>query len=1463
MNTTNHSRRSVLTAKAHEILAELSEISGEESAEDGVTRLSEDESLSFQSVSGDAVQSVIQQQLELMKQQLELLKSGSKTLDSGVSRVSHAVPSMLAGNSQVDRQNGLSFSTDTIYPLTEPVTEIWLASQASAQSALCFNEAIQLNFSGPLDPNAMHGALDDVMDRHEGLRATFLEDGEGFQIQPNLKVAMSVTDLSDLDSDERDERVEALLNWERNTPFELVNSPLIRARLIKLSEEQHSLVICTHHLICDGWSFGVISGDLGLFYTARLTGTVLEMEPAPRFGQYAEDVVRSALNRNDDKCDQFWQSQYDEPVPALSMPRDGDLRDGDEAGYRCKSISDHLSPETVSQLKGVASEAGATMFTLLLGAYRILLSRIGRQTRIMTPFPLSGQGANIENENLVGQCVNFLPFVGEVDLEVSFSEFLSRTQQELLEVFDHQDYTYGQLLKNLPADKRPSAEAAFKYEVLNSFDEFSGLQTDLAEVTANYLFYPLFLDVVEGADSIEFRFTFQTDQFSRETVEQWTNSYRAILETIAESKESTVSRISSALTPEQWEMMCQWNETKVDYPGEKTVISLFEEVAATRKEANALIWDGGKMSYTELKSMADHIAQHLAAKGVTEGSRVGLFLDRSAERIAAILGILKLGAAYVPLDPEYPEERLDLILEDSGTSIVVTQGSLLPRLPKHCETVIDVQVATHGELGQPFPQTFAGDSTKTAMCVMYTSGSTGNPKGAVYAHKGLIRAVCNINYCDLNPDETILHTSSICFDVSTFEMFGALLNGGTLAIPPAEPLSLGTISDCIANLNVTTLWLTSGLFQLMVEEQVEAFSGVRQLLTGGDIVPVSHSARLMKAHPELQLINCYGPTENTTFSTAHPVSKSDLARKALPVGRPISNSSVWILDQNNVPVAPGVAGELCCGGDGVCLGYLNNPELTDEKFFTIKLGENRPAERLYRSGDLCRNRADGTIEFIGRIDHQVKIRGFRVEPGEIEICLSSNPMVGQCKVIAYGEGATEKSLIAYVSPFNGHRPTPEELRDFSLSKLPAYMVPATCVVMDELPVNTNGKIDTRALPLPEIIQAREEESSEGFAPVEARLSALWVKTLKVQQIDRNDDFFALGGHSLLGMKLFAQIQREFDLSLPLSVLFKHPTVRLLAAEIQSRTGVSDSLDVTNKIPEIEKRERIEPVAVVEIPAPELEETTVLLQPHGNEPPLFGIHGGDGGVFFYRDLAKRMGASRPFYALESPFLTNGGEIPLEPVEETAARYVSEIQKIQSVGPYHICGYSFGGMIAYEMACQLEEQGAEVSFLGVIDAQNPAFDPRRRNLAERVAVNWNDPNRQGAGSLKKAASLGNRVRSGLGFRLKSDAEGLAARALPVSKNTGWLRQAQIRQANTQAQNQYYPPQYQGGITLFRATDGNDKFDYGEDFGWGQVVAGKIDLIDVPGNHITMFDQTHIHGISNGMREALSNSKDKVKA
>ncbi len=1283
--------------------------------------------------------------------------------------------------------------TTALHPITEPIAEVLLASQISENASLCFNEINLVTLRGPLQIDPLRDSLADLVARHDALRAVFPAGGEGFQINPSYAPDLTLSNLS----------VEDLLEREKNTPFDLENGPLFRCSLVQTGENEHLLVLNAHHIVCDGWSFNVLLAEMAESYAARIGGKSPQWDSSLSFAGHCERVATRSAVSAVTPAEEHWMGEFSQPVHPIGLPLDFPI--SKEFDYRCDTVVDHFSPEEVKSLRKVAGKSGATLFGLLFGAYQILLHRIARQDRFVVGFPAAGQNGSGE-EGLVGHCVNFLPFVAEIDSTKSFGEFLKTTQQRLLDALEHQEFTYGKLIKKFTTGERPVIEAIFNLERVNDALAIPGVTTEVAEIDRGYTLNPLFLKAREYEAGLELRFDFQSSLFRKESVTQWVAIFRAILEEILTRPGAGVAEVAAALSPSQALQLQEWNETATDYPREENIAGLFDQIASNRGPAPAIRSDLGEMSYLELVGRVDRIAHGIALAGVKRGDRIAIFLDRSPDAVATLYAVMKIGAICLPLDPEYPAERLHLLVNDSGTNFIVAEAKWTDRLPKEIKTANPVHLAKAGQGCGSFEAVRPG--SEEAAYILYTSGSTGTPKGTLIPHRAIIRLVRNSNYCHFGEDEVFLHASSPCFYASLFEIHRALLNGGVVALPAPGRFTLESLSESLKKHQVTTLWLTAGLFQIAAEECPEIFTGVRQLLSCGYVMSPAHAAVVMDMHPGLRLINGYGPTENVTFTCAHAVVKEDLGFSAIPVGRPLANTTARILDAGGRLAQPGVPGELCAGGDGLAIGYLNRPELTAEKFFPDPF-DNGQGHRLYRTGDLCRQREDGSILFLGRIDHQVKIRGFRVEPGEIEACLGRHPLVGQCKVVVRGETAAEKSLVAYVSPLNGVKPTSEELLGFLRTKLPPYLIPSSVISLDGMPLNANGKIDTRALPESATAPANECDGPPTETETEITLASIWKDILNVPEIEMNDDFFCLGGHSLLGMRMFSRIQKTFAVSLPLSVLFRAPSVRQLAGLIDERLkGAEQSIpssetDLLPDKPTPETRKGgIHVSSSLTENSSELAETTVAIQPKGDLPPLFAVHGGDGGILFYGNLAERLGIERPFYAFEAPALTATSPIPNESVEATAANYLSELKKVQSSGPYHLCGYSFGGVVAYEMARQLAEEGQQVEFLGLVDTENPAIETRKLSLSERIVVNWNKKNLADNGVIEKMGKLGKRIGTGLAYRLYFEAEDAMARTLPEAKGAGWLRQVQLRKAHERAMEAYVPGSFPGKLTLFRA-------------------------------------------------------------
>ncbi|NEN99012.1 MAG: amino acid adenylation domain-containing protein, partial [Moorea sp. SIO3I7] len=654
--------------------------------------------------------------------------------------------------------------------------------------------------------------------------------------------------------------------------------------------------------------------------------------------------------------------------------------------------------------------------------------------------------------------------------------------------------------------------------------------------------------------------------------------------------------------------------------------------------------------------------------GVGPEVLVGICVERSVQMVVGLLGILKAGGAYVPLDPNYPPERLTFMVEDAKVSVLLTQTNLVAELPPSSTTVC----LDHSDLVEGLSTlvlTLPRVKAENLAYVIYTSGSTGRPKGVSVTHRNVVRLVKQTNFMEFSTDDVFLQLAPISFDAATWEIWGPLLNGGKLVILPPHQPSLLELGQALQRHQITTLWLTAGLFHLMVEEHLADLQGLKWLLAGGDVLSVSHIYKAVQGLPHCQVINGYGPTENTTFTCCYPVEGVQPTDRSIPIGYPIANTQVYILDNHQNPVPIGVSGELYTGGDGVARGYHNHAPLTEAKFIENPFGQGR----LYKTGDLVRYLCDGKIEFLGRIDNQVKIRGFRIELGEIEAVLSSHPQIQQTVVIATVDLSGNKRLVAYYVS-EEESVTTNQLREFLKQKLPDYMVPSAFVTLDTLPLTPNGKVDRFALPAPDGEITREHKYVAPRTTIELELTQIWSDVLNLTSVGVQDNFFELGGNSLIAVRLMSLIQEKFQINLPLATLFQSPTIEQLAVVLGSDSSTT------------------------------LWSPLVPIQPNGSLPPFFCVGGAGGNVLYFHHLARYLGGDQPFYGLQAQGL-DGETKPLESIEEIAGQYIKAIQTVQPVDPYFLGGHSFGGKIAFEMATQLQRLGESVALVAILDTSAP--------------------------------------------------------------------------------------------------------------------------------------------------------------
>ncbi len=859
-----------------------------------------------------------------------------------------------------------------------------------------------------------------------------------------------------------------------------------------------------------------------------------------------------------------------------------------------------------------------------------------------------------------------------------------------------------------------------------------------------------------------------------------------------------------------------------------TLHELFEEIALTTPLAVALTYRGEDLSYGELNRRANRVAHRLSRMGVGPESLVGICVGRSLEFIISVLAIVKAGGAYVPLDLSYPLDRLNFMLRDTHPTVLLTGGDEIGVEAPWATTLrVTSDVADFASESDTNPDVPVGP--RNAAYVMYTSGSTGNPKGVVIEQRSIIRLVCEPNYISISPLDTFLQLAPTSFDASTFEIWGALLNGARLVIMEPGSPSLRDIGRKVEQEQITTLWLTAGLFHAMVDEQLPSLATVRNMLAGGDVLSPQHVGRFLDAHRSASLINGYGPTEGTTFTCCHVLHYGDSIGKSIPIGRPISKTRVLILDQALNQVSIGQPGELYIGGEGVAREYLNQPQLTAERFIRNPYSTD-PYDVLYKSGDLVSVRADGAIEFLGRRDNQVKVRGFRVELGEIEVALQQHPVVRHAVAIVVENGVANKAIHAFWTAKAGAAGESIDLLHYASEHLPAYMVPASLTRLESLPLTENGKVDRKQLLA---IAERNVTRQRTYVPptdtLEMQLIEIWEEVLGVNCLGIEDDFFELGGHSLLAARMFAQVEQKLRKSLPLATMFHASTIQKLAEVIRAEGWTPYWSEL------------------------------VPIQPNGHRPPLFLVHGLVGNVLNYYGLRHHVSHEQPVYGLQAEGLSSGRASYFS-IPDMASHYVQLIRSVQPSGPYFLGGFSAGGLVAFEMAHQFVAAGEQVKFLALLDSSIDVVgghwfktftSERAKNRTIRaLRVNFLMMRRDGFFKFAHAKA----VNMSVNFRIM-----LWLLAARIASKAGAGKTAQeprfltVREAFTRAIRTYNPAPYLGSAVLFRTHD-SDLENPDRSNGWENYIHGQLDIHDVDGDHNNIFYEPHIGRLADQLVDAL---------
>ncbi len=1032
-------------------------------------------------------------------------------------------------------------------PLSYSQQQIWLHSQL-ADAYLIYNEPITIHRRGDLNVSALERSFTEVVRRHEAWRTAFAWTGdEGVQIVQPAPTRIEIPYVDLRAHPQPEEEALRLATEDVQRPFDLAHGPMYRLRLVRLRDDEHRLFITLHHIIFDGVSlYRVLLPELLALYEAFAKNEPAALSELPiQYPDYAS-WQRESVKEISSEQFSYWKTVLTD-LPVLELKTDHP-RPPTQTYAGAMEVFE-ISPAIANALKNLSQAHGATLFMTMTAAFMVLLQNYTDQEDIVIGGITSGRNRD-ETMGLLGCFLNTIPIRCAFSKELPFDQVLSRVRIATLGALSHDEVPFELLVQKF-AHKRDPSRAPLVQALIVVEPPLDPLPSGWAfthmDVETGTAKFDLQLGLDDREEGFSGRFIYNTDLFESETIKMLKSRWLKLLERIATDPTQRVCDLLRTNIVEQSMPPAKWNGIHTDYPRDSAIHEIFEEQVERTPDAIALVFQNTQLTYEELNRRANRLARRLQKLGVSRDVPVGVQMERSLEMVIALLGILKAGGAYVPLDRSYPAERLALMMKDAQMPVILASEA-------HSELsevkILSVKAENFADESDANLQITAG--SEDLAYVIYTSGSTGTPKGVAVPHRAVVRLVKETDYASFSPNETFLQLAPISFDASTFEIWGPLLNGGKLVVMPAAPPTLEEIGRAISEHGITTLWLTSGLFNAMVDERLDDLRPLRQLLAGGDILSTTHVRKAAAALKNTRLINGYGPTESTTFACCHTIDESTLLGSSIPIGKPIANTTAYLLDANLKTVPIGVSGELCIGGDGLARGYWQREELTAEKFVNDPFSDKTNA-RLYKTGDLARWRADGAIEFLGRVDNQIKLRGFRIEPGEIETALKHQPDVRDAAVIVREEKPGEKHLVAYVAG----SALSKDLFVALKKTLPDYMVPSAIVMLSALPRTPNGKLDRAALPSPEISgKTTIDDFAAPKTPLEERLAAIWATVLSTERVGREDNFFDLGGHSLAGLRVVNQLSDALGERLSPSIFLQAPTIAAMAELLQAKHSVA-------------------------------------------------------------------------------------------------------------------------------------------------------------------------------------------------------------------------------------------------------------------------------------------------------------------
>jgi amino acid adenylation domain-containing protein len=1315
-------------------------------------------------------------------------------------------------------------SRDGSVPLSFAQQRLWFLDQLEPNNPF-YNVPQITRVRGKLNVEFLERSLNEIVRRHEALRTIFQMEGqEPVQViaQPQ-RIVFEIRDFTSLSEDEREANALQAAGEEVRRPFDLQVGPLFRAGLLKLAEQDHILILNTHHSVSDGWSMGILSQELTALYEAYAAGKASPLPELPL--QYADFSAWQRKRLSGEALEQqvaYWKQQLAGAPTSLELPTDR-VRPPVQA-FRGAKRAVCMRMELLEALKRLGRSEDATLFMVLLAGFNVLLSRYTGQEDIVVGTPIAGRN-RAETEKLIGFFVNTLVLRTELSGAMSFRELLVRVKETALSAYAHQEMPFEKLVEELNPPRDMSRSPVF--QVMMALQNAPGRAVKMGDLSVNGFAagsesskFDLSLSLSEHMEGgLWTTITYNTDLFDATTVERMLGHFLVLLEGIVQDPERKIWELPLLTDVERQQVMVEWNQTRADYP-DVCLHQLFEDQAKRSQDDDALICEDDRVSYDRLNRRANQLAHYLRKLGVKPGVPVGVLMDRSLDLVVALLGIWKAGGAYVALDPQYPASRIEFMLEDAAAEMLLTEqrytGVVTGGVRQVCLDLDWDSIKAESEANVA-----SGVRPEDLAYILHTSGSTGRPKGAMLCHRGIANCLFWMQErYKLDKSDKFLFKTSLNFDPSVWEIFWPLMVGGTsIIVSPHAQADSEYLLSTIEKQRATTVYFVPSMLSAFLDSHgLERGLGLRRVICGGEKMSQELIRRFFDCLPGVDLHHSYGPTE-TSIAAAEWTCERNYQYGVTPIGRPLGNTTFYVLDAHMQPVPIGVSGELYIGGRGVGLGYAGRKDLTSEKFIPDQFG--RDGERLYRSGDRVRYLPDGNLEYIGRIDHQVKIRGYRIELGEIESVLLQHPGVSESVVLAREDDPGDKRLVAYTVPATAEKPASTELRSWLKERLPEYMVPAAFVELEELPLMPNGKVDRKRLPAPAKVSRSTENGDSPITPLQIRLAQIWEEVLKVQRVSLSDDFFDLGGHSLLAVKMMGRIREVFGKELPLALLFQSPTLGGLADMLQRERG-------KYTLP-----------------------TLIPIRAEGSKPPLFCISRPNVNALGFIFLARSLPQNQPVYGLQSQMKEDGRfwTFSQEDYEKKAAEYIEAMLAVEPEGPYLLAGFCEGAHIGFEMARQLVAMGRPVAMLAILDAWpiENTIDRRRYKL------------RNFGLTLRRFARMSTK------HKWKMISRKLLNRNAPIRVEVNGPHQITIdsqfqRKAAEQAEKRYWPGPdfaptiYSGKITVFRTAHRDFHRIKDEQLGWGPRTHSGVEVVPIQGNHRLFLREPYVADLATKLENRI---------